>query len=92
MVGDKAYQKAMAPMFTEEGVTLYTPVKKKKGQEFLDSADKLLSASISSLRQPIESLFNWIEEKTHIQIASKVRSLKGLMGHIYGRLLAALEG
>jgi hypothetical protein len=89
MVADKAYQKAMSPIFTEDAVTLYTPVKKKKGQEFLDSSNKLLSRAISAVRQPIESFFNWIEEKTQIQIASKVRSLKGLMVHIYGRLAAA---
>lgn len=90
MIADKAYQKEMSPIFTEETVTLYTPVKKKKGQKFLDSADKLLSASVSAIRQPIESFFNWLEEKTQIQIASKVRSLKGLMVHIYGRLAVAL--
>lgn len=84
MVGNKAYQKQMAPIFTEDNVT------KKKGQVFLDSADKLRSFSISSIHQPIESLCNWIEEKTQIQMASKVRSLKGLMVHIYGRLAIAL--
>jgi len=42
--------------------------------------------SVSRIRQPIESLFNWIQEKTDIQVASKVRSSKGLMVHIFGRL------
>jgi len=32
---------------------------------------------------PLESLFNWISEKTHIQIASKVHSLEGLMLHCW---------
>lgn len=39
IVGDKAYQKAMASIRTENSVTFYTPVKKKKGQKFLDSAE-----------------------------------------------------
>ncbi len=45
---------------------------------------------VSKVRQPIESLFNWIHEKTNIQKASKVRSYKGLMVHIFGRLAAAM--
>ncbi|MBF0208164.1 MAG: hypothetical protein HQK53_14900, partial [Oligoflexia bacterium] len=52
--------------------------------EAMDSAD------ISRRRQPIESLINWINEKTGIQIASKVRSTKGLNLHFFGRLAAAV--
>ena len=54
--------------------TLLTPVKKKKAQGLRDTADDWLSRAVSSVRQPIESLFNWIEQKTSIQCASKVRS------------------
>jgi hypothetical protein len=42
------------------------------------------------VRQPIESLFNWIQEKTGIQVTSKVRSYQGLMIHVFGRLAAAM--
>ena len=87
---DKAYQKGNQPIAKSENVTLYTPVKKAKGQEVLDAADKLLSTAISSVRQPIESLFSWIEEKTKIQIASKVRSYEGLMIHVFGKMAVAL--
>jgi hypothetical protein len=90
LFADKAYQKGKQPIAEKERITLYTPVKKEKGQEILDAADRLLSTAISRVRQPIESLFNWIEEKTHIQIASKVRSYEGLMVHIFGKLAAAL--
>lgn len=90
LFADKAYQKGKQPIAEKERITLYTPVKKEKGQEMLDAADRLLSAAISRVRQPIESLFNWIEEKTHIQIASKVRSYEGLMVHIFGKIAAAL--
>lgn len=69
-----------------ENTQTYTPVKKEKGQEHLDASDQLYSAAISRIRQPIESFNNWIEEKTGIQKASKVRSKKGLMVHIFGRL------
>jgi len=83
---DKAY---IGP--TTEGTKTYTPVKRKKGQEFLSSADRLYSSLISAIRQPIESLFNWIEEKVKIQNASKVRSEKGLKVHVFGRLAAAFK-
>jgi Transposase DDE domain len=87
---DKAYQVANKSIHTTGHTTLLTPVKKQKGQKYLDSADQLLSTTISRIRQPIESLFNWIHEKTGIQLASKVRSYQGLMVHVFGRLAAAL--
>ncbi len=74
----------------EQDVILSTPVKKKKGQSLVDSADRMYSKAVSSIRQPIESLFNWFEEKTGIQCASKVRSYKGLLVHVFGRLTAAI--
>lgn len=86
---DKAYQTQNKPVADKATHTLFTPVKKAKGQEKLDSADKLLSSAISTVRQPIESFFNWIEQKTKIQIASKVRSYNGLMVHVFGKLAAA---
>ncbi len=67
-----------------------TPVKKPKGQTPLDAADAWLSRAVSRVRQPIESLFNWIEEKTGIEMASKVRSSQGLLVHVFGRLAAAM--
>lgn len=89
LFADKAYQIQDQPLLTEEEVQLYTPVKKAKGQKVLDSADRLLSSAISSVRQPIDSFFNWLEEKTKIQMASKVRSTSGLLVHVFGRLAAA---
>lgn len=38
----------------------------------------------------IESLSNWINEKTGIQLASKVRFYQGLPVHAFGRLAAAI--
>lgn len=88
---DKAYIKETLDMILKnQNVTLYTPVKKEKGQKHLDLFQKLYSSSVSSIRQPIEAFFNWIEDKTGIQKASKVRSFKGLLTHVYGKLSAAL--
>jgi len=53
------------------------------------AANDLFSRAVSKIRQPIESLFNWLIEKTEIQRASKVRSTKGLMVYVFGRLAAA---
>ena len=89
---DKAYADALLKQLSEEKqqLKILTPIKKKKGQAFLDSADQLFSTAVSRVRQPIESLFNWLEEKTGIQRASKVRSYNGLMVHVFGRIAAAM--
>lgn len=87
---DKAYQIENKPLHQESNVEVLTPVKKAKGQKYLDADEQWLSTAISSVRQPIESFFNWIHEKTGIQMASKVRSTNGLMVHVFGRLAAAL--
>jgi len=86
---DKAYQTENNPVLKSEGITLYTPAKKQKGQEYLDAAEQLLSTAVSRIRQPVESLFNWLEEKTTIQRASKVRSYAILMVHVFGRISSA---
>ena len=73
---------------------ILTPVKAVKGQseqtrQWDKAANDLYSKAVSSVRQPIESLFNWIIEKTDIQRASKVRSTNGLLVHVFGRIAAA---
>ena len=77
-------------LLENNNVQILTPVKKKKGQKVLEFMDKMYSKAVSQVRQPIESFFNWIIEKVGIQKASKVRSEKGLMVHVYGRFAAAL--
>ena len=85
---DKFADKAYISQNTHHTKT-YTPLKKEKEQEFLDAADQLYSTAVSRIRQPIESLFSWIEEKVKIQIASKVRSSNALMVHVFGKLAVA---
>ncbi|MBD0289019.1 MAG: transposase [Flavisolibacter sp.] len=53
------------------------------------AADDLYSKAVSAIGQPIESFFNCLDEKTHIPTASKVRSTKGLLVHIFGKIAAA---
>jgi len=85
---DKIYRSEEWQVLLEQQNKIYvsTPIKLKKGQKALDSADKLFSEAVSRTRQAIESFFSWIQEKTAIHHASKVRSLKGLISFIYARL------
>ncbi|MDI9365556.1 MAG: transposase [Flavobacterium sp.] len=93
---DKAYADAdLEKQMKKNEYILLTPIKDKKGwgaalkqndQAFIDVFNK----AVSTVKQPIESLFNWINELTQIQNASKVRSAKGLKLHLYGKLTVAL--
>jgi len=94
--GDKIYHDSeyFQEAKSSRNSLMLTPVKAIKGQEeFLKQRDKaandLFSTAVSKVRQPIESLFNWLIEKTDIQRASKVRSTKGLLVYVFGRLAAA---
>ncbi|MGB3917216.1 MAG: transposase [Thiothrix litoralis] len=89
--GDKAYQRPdAADIEQSQQLTVRTPVKKKKGQRYLEADEQWLSTAVSQVRQPIESLVAWIEKKTGIEFASNVRSYQGLLVHVFGRLAAAL--
>lgn len=94
---DKAYaNKELNESLQKNARTsIITPVKQVKGESqllrnFNKAADDLFSAAVSRVRQPIEGLFNWLIEKTDIQRASKVRSAKGLIVHVFGRIAAAI--
>jgi len=86
--GDKIYNDAnwFEFMRTRNNVNISAPVKLKKGQQVLESYDRLYNSAVSSIRQPIESFFNWLIEKTKIQSASKVRSANGLLSFIFARI------
>jgi len=91
--GDKIYRDAelSKDMARISNSRILTPVKAVKNQaQVLIQRDKaandLYSRAVSAIRQSIESLFNWIIEKTDIQRASKVRSTRGLLVHVFGRI------
>lgn len=89
--GDKAYTRPDANQIQlEQNLNVLTPVKKNKGQQYLETDEQWLSTAVSRVRQPIETLFGWIEEKTGIECAGKVRSYQGLLVHVFGRLAAAM--
>ena len=93
---DKAYANEPFNTYLQQQAqsTIFTPVKLKKGQSQWErawnkAADDLFSRAVSAIRQPIESLFAWLIRKTDIQRASAVRSTKGLIAHVFGRIAAA---
>ncbi len=94
--GDKIYhnKEFFEQLEVEKNSIMLTPIKAVKGQtdwekQFNKAADDLFSRAVSKVRQPIESFFNWLIEKTDFQKASKVRSTKGLMVHVFGKIAAA---
>ncbi len=89
LIADLAYPEPdFRQTLNEQNTNLYTGCKKPKGAD-LTKFEKYHNRLISKFRQPIESLFNWINEKTHIQKAGKVRSADGLMLHCWGKLAVA---
>jgi hypothetical protein len=95
--GDKIYfdNDFFSKLQVEKNSTMLTPVKATKGQTTWEkqnnkAADDLFSKAVSKVRQPIEAFFNWLIEKTDVQRANKVRSTKGLLVHVFGKLAAAM--
>lgn len=90
LFGDKAYADAhFKAELQKQQIQLLTPIKKPKKQE-LSKAQKRFNKTVSSFRQPIESFFKWLIDKTDIQRASQVRSTEGLIIHCLGKLTFAL--
>lgn len=78
----------------EQNIFMFTPIKLVKSEsDVIRQREKafrdLYGKAVSSVRQPVESFFNWLNEKTKIQNAQKVRSTKGLMVHVFGKIAAA---
>lgn len=94
--GDKAYDiPPLRALLASQGIELITPEKVQKGESEPERQQKaayrkIYQRTVSAVRQPIESFFNWLQEKTNIQNASKVRSKKGLYVHVFGKIAAAL--
>ena len=97
ILGDKAYSDKEYFNYNKretQDIEMLTPVKGIKGQtKEIKQRDKayndLFSTAVSKVRQPIESFFNWLNEKTKIQRAMKVRSTAGLLIHLFGKMSIA---
>lgn len=89
--GDKAYKRPDEyNIELAQDLKVLTPTIKQRGQTELTSEQKTHSKLVSKIRQPIETLFSWIERKTGIQNASTVRSAQGLVSHVFSRIAAAV--
>ncbi len=90
LFGDKAYADRRFKEFLHtRQIHLLTPIKKPKNK-LLSVIEKQFNKLVSAIRQPIESFFKWLIDKTDIQRASAVRSVQGLMIHCLGKLSFAL--
>jgi len=81
-------------MLFEQNIQMLTPIKLVKGESDCirqreGAYRDLFGSAVSKVRQPVESFFNWLNEKTQIQNAQKVRSTEGLAIHIFGKIAAA---
>jgi len=94
--GDKIYYNVdyFNNLTLSKNSIMLTPVKGVKNQSeweknFDRAYNDLFSKAVSTIRQPIESFFNWLIEKTDLQRASKTRSTAGLLVHVFGKISAA---
>ena len=89
LFGDNAYADEVTKKeLAERGTHLLTPYKRRRNEPET-AVPALWSRFASSVRQPLESLFGWLIQRTGIQNASQVRSTKGLFVHVYGKLAVA---
>lgn len=90
LFGDKAYgDRRFKDFLRVRRIHLLTPLKKPKNGE-LSKTEKHYNKLVSKIRQPIESFFKWLIDKTDIQRASQIRSTDGLLVHCLGKLSFAL--
>jgi hypothetical protein len=72
----------------ERQVYLVRPYRRKRNEEET-AVPTLFNRFVSSIRQPVGSLFGWLIQRTELQNASRVRSRQGLLVHGYGKLAVA---
>lgn len=89
LFADKAYYHAeTSAEFKEQGSFLVASYKRHRNEPEKD-VPTLYNRFVSAIRQPLESLFNWLIQKTDLQNASRVRSNQGLKVHCYGKIAVA---
>ena len=87
---DKAYRgKDDKTTLEGQGCGVRMPRVKHKGLHHFKGRDTL-NYTISRERQPIETLFSWLSERTGFQDAHKVRSARGLLFFIWSCLIVGI--
>jgi hypothetical protein len=74
----------------EQNIHIFAVQPCTRSNKTLRLFEQVRNSTISRMRQPIESWFAWLQGKMQIEQASKVRSTKGLLIHIFGRIAAAI--
>jgi IS5 family transposase len=89
LFADKAYfHDETATDCQQKGWHLVASYKRHRNEPKKD-VPTLYNRFVSAIRQPLESLFNWLIQRTDLQDASRVRSSQGLKVHCYGKLAVA---
>lgn len=94
--GDKIYtdKEFYTDLEHSQNLRMFTPCKAVKEEHLVIKQHEqayrdLYSRAVSAVRQPVESFFNWLNEKTSIQRAHYVRSTDGLIVHVMGAIAIA---
>lgn len=91
LYGDKAYiDQTFHVQLLDQYTELVVPIKQHKNGPPLGLFDQAFNTLHASTRQPVECLVSWINNKTNIEDASKVRSVNGLFATIALKMIAAL--
>lgn len=89
LYADKAYfHTDTAAACKERGWFLLAAYKRHRHEPEAE-VPTLYNRFVSAMRQPLESLFNWLIQRTDLQNASRVRSSQGLKVHCHGNLAVA---
>ena len=89
LFADKAYfHDETAADCQKQGWFLLAAYKRHRNEPERD-VPTLYNRFVSAIRQPLESLFNWLIQRTDLQNAARVRSSRGLKVHCYGKLAVA---
>ena len=83
LFADRAYTDAAWAKSLRETRNINIIVPRKRRVNDPLRSGNCLNTGVSRRRQPIESFFNWINVKSGIQNASHIRSLDGLLFHIF---------
>jgi hypothetical protein len=86
IIADKAYvdEKLNQKLKNEHNSQIITPIKDKKSmpvvlKQFDQAFNDLFSTAVSSIRQPVESFFNWLQQITIFKSHPKYVQAKGLL-------------
>lgn len=91
LYGDKAYiDQSFQVQLLDQYTELVVPIKQRKNGPPVGLFDQAFNTLHAATRQPVECFVSWINNKTDIQDASRVRSVNGLFASIALKMITAL--